>query len=48
MYIPSHFAENDLERMVSHMSENAYQQADKKLNLKQKIEFFKNEQSTLF
>ncbi|MBV1790798.1 hypothetical protein KQ940_22275 [Marinobacterium sp. D7] len=39
---------SDLEKLVSHMSEAAYQQADKKLNIKEKIEFFKNEQSALF
>lgn len=39
---------SDLERLIAHMSETAYQQADKKLNIKEKINFFKNEQGTLF
>lgn len=39
---------SDLERLVSYMSESAFIKADKKLNLKDKIEFFKNEQRSLF
>ena len=39
---------SDLEKLVSYMSDSAFIKADKKLNLRDKIEFFKNEQISLF
>lgn len=39
---------SDLEKLVSYMSDSAFSKADKKLNLRDKIESFKNEQSSLF
>lgn len=39
---------SDLEKLVSYMSESDFIKADKKLNLRDKIESFKNEQSILF
>ena len=37
----------DLEKLVSHMSDSAFEKADKKLSLRAKIEHFKHEQSSL-
>ncbi|WP_204369079.1 hypothetical protein [Methylocucumis oryzae] len=39
---------SDLEKLVSYMSDSAFKKADKKLNLRGKIESFKNEQISLF
>ncbi len=39
---------SDLEKLVSYMSNSAFIKADKKLNLRGKIESFKNSQSSLF
>ncbi|GAB6139659.1 hypothetical protein JCM14076_03880 [Methylosoma difficile] len=39
---------SDIEKLVSYMSESAFKKADKKLNLKDKIESFKNEQINIF
>ena len=39
---------SDLEKLVSYMSDSAFKKADKKLNLRDKIESFKSEQISLF
>jgi len=39
---------SDLEKLVSYMSDSAFEKADKKLNLREKIEHFKYEQDSLF
>lgn len=38
----------DMEKLVSFMSETAFEKADKKINLRDKISSFKNEQHRLF
>lgn len=38
----------DLEKLVSYMSDTAFEKADKKLKLREKIEYFKHEQDSLF
>ena len=39
---------SDLEKLVSYMSSSAFMKADKKLNIRDKIESIKNEQTNLF
>ena len=39
---------SDLEKLISYMSDSAFRKADKKLNLSEKIESFRNEQISLF
>ncbi|MEE8364557.1 MAG: hypothetical protein V3R76_02120, partial [Gammaproteobacteria bacterium] len=38
----------DLEKLFSYMSDTAFNKADEKLKLKDKVESFKNEQNVLF
>lgn len=39
---------SDLENLISYMSDSAFEKADKKLKLREKIEYFKHEQDSLF
>jgi hypothetical protein len=39
---------SDLEKLLSYMNENSFKEADKKINLKEKIESFKHQQNSLF